>query len=98
MSRSTSSRDRMSGRRIAADAVPESDRQLYGLRWVFDCKPPFGGPDQVPRCLGAYTHRVAISNHASSPSDDQVTFRWRDSGHNNKQRLLTLYYGGVASL
>ena len=66
-------------------------RQLYGLRWVVYCKPPFGGPDQVLRYLGAYTHRVAISNHRLvSFQDDQVTFRWRDSAHKNKKRLLTL--------
>jgi Putative transposase/Transposase zinc-binding domain len=66
-------------------------RQLYGLRWVAYCKPPFGGPDQVLRYLGAYTHRVAISNHRLiSFRDDQVTFRWRDSAHKNKKRLLTL--------
>lgn len=66
-------------------------RQLYGLRWVAYCKPPFGGPDQVLRYLGAYTHRVAISNHRLvSLQDDHVTFRWRDSAHQNKKRLLTL--------
>jgi hypothetical protein len=66
-------------------------RQLNGLRWVVYCKPPFGGPDQVLRYLGAYTHRVAISNHRLvSFQDDQVTFRWRDSAHKNKKRLLTL--------
>lgn len=66
-------------------------RQLYGVRWVVYCKPPFGGPDQVLRYLGAYTHRVAISNHRLvSFQDAQVTFRWRDSAHHNKQRLLTL--------
>lgn len=65
--------------------------QLYGLRWVAYCKPPFGGPDQVLRYLGAYTHRVAISNHRLVSLDDhKVAFRWRDSAHNNKKRLLTL--------
>jgi hypothetical protein len=45
----------------------------------------------VLRYLGAYTHRVAISNHRLvSFLDDQVTFRWRDSAHKNKKRLLTL--------
>jgi Putative transposase/Transposase zinc-binding domain len=38
-------------------------RQLYALRWVVYCKKPFGGPEYVLRYLGAYTHRVAISNH-----------------------------------
>jgi hypothetical protein len=67
-------------------------RQLYGLRWVVYCKPPFGGPHQVLRYLGAYTHRVAISNRRLvSLQDDQVTFRWRDSAHKNKKRFLTLH-------
>jgi hypothetical protein len=66
-------------------------RQLFRHRWVVYCKPPFGGPDQVLRYLGAYTHRVAISNQRLvSFLDDQVTFRWRDSAHHNKKRLLTL--------
>ena len=66
-------------------------RQLYAVRWVVYCKPPFGGPEQVLRYLGAYTHRVAISNHRLvSFVDDQITFRWRDSAHKNKNRLLTL--------
>jgi hypothetical protein len=38
-----------------------------------------------------YTHRVAISNHRLvSFQDGQVTFRWRDSAHNNEQKLMTL--------
>jgi hypothetical protein len=41
--------------------------------------------------LAAYTHRVAISNHRLVSFDDgQVTFRWRDSAHNNEQKLMTL--------
>jgi hypothetical protein len=67
-------------------------RQLYARRWVVYCKPPFGGPDQVLRYLGAYTHRIAISNHRLvSFQEDKVTFRWRDSAHKNKKRLLTLH-------
>src|ERR1700693_4913618 len=40
---------------------------------------------------GRYTHRVAISNHRLvSLTDGQVIFRWRDSAHNNEQKLMTL--------
>ena len=45
------------------------------------------------RCVtwARYTHRVAISNHRLvSFVEGQVTFRWRDSAHKNKQRLMTL--------
>jgi len=66
-------------------------RQLYIPRWVVYCKPAFGGPEQVLRYLGAYTHRVAISNRRLvALKDGKVTFRWRDSAHKNKKRLLTL--------
>src|SRR5689334_3113554 len=38
-----------------------------------------------------YTHRVAISNHRLVSFDgDNVTFRWRDYAHGNKQRLMTV--------
>jgi hypothetical protein len=66
-------------------------RQLFGMHWVVYSKPPFGGPEQVLRYLGQYTHRVAISNRRLVRfRNDQVTFRWRDSAHANKRRLLTL--------
>jgi Putative transposase/Transposase zinc-binding domain len=66
-------------------------RQLFRHDWVIYCKPPFGGPEHALRYLGAYTHRVAISNHRLvSLTNGQVTFRWRDSAHQNKKRLMTL--------
>src|SRR3989441_3733369 len=66
-------------------------RPLYRKDWIVYLKPPFGGPQFVLHYLGRYTHRVAISNHRLvSFADGQVTFRWRDSAHNNEQKLLTL--------
>jgi hypothetical protein len=45
----------------------------------------------VLRYLGAYTHRIAISNsRLVSLSEGNVTFRWRDSAHGNKKRIMTL--------
>jgi hypothetical protein len=66
-------------------------RTLFRQDWVVYAKPAFGGPDQVIRYLGRYTHRVAISNHRLVSFDaDQVTFRWRDYARGNKQRLMTV--------
>jgi hypothetical protein len=66
-------------------------RPLFRKDWVVYSKPPFGGPEYVLQYLGRYTHRVAISNHRLvSFAEDKVTFRWRDSAHNNEQKLLTL--------
>jgi putative transposase/transposase-like zinc-binding protein len=66
-------------------------RLLFRHHWVVYAKRPFGGPEHALRYLGAYTHRVAISNHRLvALTDGNVTFRWRDSAHGNKKRLMTL--------
>ena len=66
-------------------------RGLFGSDWVVYAKRPFGGAEHALRYLGAYTHRVAISNHRLVALEDgQVVFRWRDSAHKNKKRLMRL--------
>ena len=66
-------------------------RTLFRQDWVVYAKPAFGGPAQVLRYLGRYTHRVAISNHRLLAFDDKrVTFRWKDYAHGNQQRKMTL--------
>jgi Putative transposase/Transposase zinc-binding domain len=66
-------------------------RSLFRHDWVVYAKPPFGGPEHALRYLSGYTHRVAISNRRLVALEQgNVTFRWRDSAHANKQRLLTL--------
>jgi hypothetical protein len=66
-------------------------RTLFRHDWVVYAKRPFGGPEHVLRYLGAYTHRVAISNHRLvNLADGNVTFRWRDSAHGNKKKLMSL--------
>src|SRR5664279_2594370 len=64
---------------------------LYRRRWVVYAKKAMGGPEQVLRYLGRYTHRIAISNHRLIAFDGQrVTFRWKDYAHGGKQRIMTL--------
>jgi hypothetical protein len=47
--------------------------------WVVYAKRPFGGPEQVFRYLGRYTHRVGISNQRLVSMDERgVTFRTKD--------------------
>ena len=66
-------------------------RTLFRNDWHVYSKRPFGGAEHALCYLGHYTHRVAISNHRLvSLADDQVTFRWRDSAHNNEHKLMTL--------
>jgi hypothetical protein len=66
-------------------------RTLFCHDWVVYAKRPFGGPEHALRYLGAYTHRVAISNgRLVALEAGDVTFRWRDSARGNKKRLMTL--------
>jgi hypothetical protein len=66
-------------------------RPLFRSDWVVYSKRPFGGAEHALRYLGCYTHRVAISNHRLiSLTEGRVTFRWRDSAHKNKKRLMSL--------
>jgi Putative transposase len=61
------------------------------MTWVVYAKPALGGPAQVLRYLGRYTHRVAISNHRLLAFDgERVSFRWKDYAHGGKQRTMTL--------
>ena len=66
-------------------------RRLHRQDWVVYAKPAFGGPSQVLRYLGRYTHRIAISNHRLLAFDgESVTFRWKDYAHGGKQKKMTL--------
>jgi Putative transposase/Transposase zinc-binding domain len=66
-------------------------RTLFRQSWVVYAKPAFGGPEQVIRYLGRYTHRVAISNHRLISFDGgTVTFRWRDYAGGNKTKIMTV--------
>jgi hypothetical protein len=66
-------------------------RLLFRHDWVVYSKPPFAGPQHALRYLGAYTHRVGISNsRLVAFSEGKVSFRWRDSAHGNKKRVMSL--------
>lgn len=66
-------------------------RRLHLRRWVVYAKAPLGGPMQVLRYLGRYTHRVAISNHRLVAFDgERVSFQWKDYAHGSAQKIMTL--------
>jgi len=66
-------------------------RRLHLRRWVVYSKAAFGGPMQVLRYLGRYTHRVAISNHRLLAFDGgRVTFQWKDYAHGSIPKDMTL--------
>jgi hypothetical protein len=54
-------------------------------------KRPFGNAEHALHYLGCYTHRIAISSHRLvSLSKGRITFRWRDSAHKNRKRIMSL--------
>jgi Putative transposase len=54
-------------------------RRARRAGWVVYCKRPFGGPEQVLRYLGRYTHRVGISNQRLVRMDEHgITFRTKE--------------------
>ena len=82
-------RPRRCSRRSAA--VAKLIRRLHRHDWIVYAQSAFGGPLQVFRYLGRYTHRVAISNHRLLAFDqERVTFRWKDYAHGGKQGKMTL--------
>ena len=64
---------------------------LYRKNWVVYAKRPFGGPEQVMRYLGRYTHRVAIGNHRIVDfANGKVTFALKDYKDAGKNKRMTL--------
>jgi hypothetical protein len=64
---------------------------LRSRDWVVYAKPPFAGPESVLAYLGAYTHRIAISNHRIlSIEHGRVAFRVRVSPDANRQKVMQL--------
>jgi hypothetical protein len=64
---------------------------LYERKWLVYAKRPFGGPVQVFRYLGRYSHRVAIANsRLVSLDDQQVTFQWKDYANGHQTKVLSL--------
>jgi hypothetical protein len=72
-------------------AVPTLCNKLHSLDWVVYAKPPFAGPESVLAYLGAYTHRIAISNRRILRLENgRVDFRYRDYADARKQKVMSL--------
>jgi hypothetical protein len=66
-------------------------REIQKKDWVVYAKRPFGSPELVLKYLARYTHRVAISNRRIvSIENGRVSFRYRDSAHENQPRTMSL--------
>lgn len=59
--------------------------------WLVYAKAPFGGPEQVVKYLGRYTHRVGISEERIvSCNESTVRFSWLDRAHGHSRQIMTL--------
>ena len=64
---------------------------LFDHDWVVYAKPAFGGPKQVIKYLGRYTHRTAISNNRIlNVGNEKVTFSWKDYKNNYQSRTSNI--------
>lgn len=64
---------------------------LFDKNWVVYAKQPFGGPEQIIRYLGRYTHRTAISNERILDVDNRrVTFTWKDYTKGYEKQISSL--------
>lgn len=66
------------------------DPEVWRKTWGVHVQPAGSGVSAL-KYLSAYVARTAITNARMVRVDEQsVTFRWKDRGHNNKTRLMTL--------
>ena len=64
---------------------------LGSTDWVVYSQPPFGGPGQVLKYLGRYTHRIAISNRRIHyVGEGVVRFAWKDYRDGSKHKIMEL--------
>jgi hypothetical protein len=66
-------------------------RKAAAKAFVVYAKSPFGGPAQVVKYLGRYTHRVGISEQRIISADERhVCFSWTDRAAGHSRKLLHL--------
>jgi hypothetical protein len=76
----------------ASDQQIETAIQLSGYkRWKVYAKAPFGGPDQVMKYLGRYTHKTAITSYRiEAVENGTVRFNYKDYADGNKIKSMVL--------
>ena len=66
-------------------------RRASAKSFVVYAKQPFGGPEQVLKYLGRYTHRVGISEQRIISFDNnQVKFTWLDRKNGQTRKVMCL--------
>lgn len=76
----------------ASDGQIDTAIQLSGYKqWKVYAKAPFGGPDQVLKYLGRYTHKTAITSYRiEAVENGTVRFNYKDYADGNKTKSMAL--------
>lgn len=76
----------------ASDEQIDTAIQLSGYKqWKVYAKAPFGGPDQVLKYLGRYTHKTAITSYRiEAVENGTVRFKYKDYADSNKTKSMEL--------
>jgi hypothetical protein len=82
------------GTAIGAADTPEFNElvsSLYAKEWTVYVKRPFASAEALVKYLGAYTHRVAISDSRIVEHTSQsVSFSYKDYAQGNERKIMTL--------
>ena len=71
--------------------VQQAIKKAGYKKWKVYAKAPFGGPEQVIKYLGRYTHKTAITHHRIlSVSQGVVKFKYKDYNDANKMKETEL--------
>jgi len=72
-------------------AVSKLVDDLYRKDWVVYVKEPFASPEALVGYLGAYTHRVALSDkRIQSVEENMVSFAYKDYADDSKQKTMKI--------
>ena len=72
-------------------SIKELVKTLYAKDWTVYIKRPFASPEALVEYLGAYTHRVAISDSRIVGHDREgVSFAYKDYAHEGQRKIMTL--------
>lgn len=73
------------------DQIDTAIRESGYKQWKVYAKAPFGGPDQVLKYLGRYTHKTAITSYRIETIENgTVRFSYKDYADGNKIKSMVL--------
>ncbi|MDH5398776.1 MAG: IS91 family transposase [Cyclobacteriaceae bacterium] len=84
-------RERMQDIAASDDQIDTAIRESGYKQWKVYAKAPFGGPDQVLKYLGRYTHKTAITSYRIDTLENgTVRFNYKDYADGNKTKSMAL--------